>query len=796
MNNDDIKNIALSICKLESVDKIIEVLEKDKLYSNDSAWRNFGDNENNFGTIGNQQEFPEGALVEKLINSVDSVLTNKCLIKNIDPESNDAPEDILKAVEKFFQIPNGKLSNITPSERGLLAEKSIGVICTGNLPKEGNPNYTVFDSGEGQIPSRISKTFMSINKSNKIRIPFVQGKFNMGGTGVFRFCNTSISQLLITKRNPEILKEDDPNDKNKWGFTIVKKIRPTGNMKSSSYVYLVDPNTNEPFSFLADSIPILPGDYPEKNGKSMKYGSFIKLYNYDLPGYKTNITLDLYNRLSLLMTSVALPIRLYERRKNYQANTYETTLNGMSVRLEEDRSKNLESDEWPSTEKMIINGQEFQIKIYAFKNSIKGGRRKNPTQNYVKTEGIIFTVNGQYHGAINRSFFNKKSIGLGILSKHIIVTVDASKISREMTEDIFMNSRDRLQKSGDIIKKIETNLERILSDHQGLKSLKNKRYEEQVKERLDDSKPLQEVVQNILSSSPSLSKIFISGEKLKNPFGIGKGGIDSKYEGKKFPSFFTLTKKYEIDAPRKFPINQNSIRIELRTDVVNDYFEREVSKGEHNLYLNGDIYEGDSSIGLWNGTATLNIYYHESLNFNELLKFKSKINDDSRIEPLANDIYIQLSEEKNKSRGKNGERKPPIKKEDGDQKTIDGINLPDITEVERGDDNWETYEFTEFTSLHSVYNGEEIGYSFYLNMHNVYLLNQIKENLQNTDPKIIKAQYKYANTLIAMSVIHLVKEKKIEINEEVGEDDLIKNATSCVSMIIIPMISYLGDLKG
>ena len=80
MNNDDIKNIALSICKLESVDKIIEVLEKDKLYSNDSAWRNFGDNENNFGTIGNQQEFPEGALVEKLINSVDSVLTNKCLI--------------------------------------------------------------------------------------------------------------------------------------------------------------------------------------------------------------------------------------------------------------------------------------------------------------------------------------------------------------------------------------------------------------------------------------------------------------------------------------------------------------------------------------------------------------------------------------------------------------------------------------------------------------------------------------------------------------------------------------------
>ena len=39
--------------------------------------------ENNYGTIGNQKELQEGALVEKLINSVDSVLTNKCLINNI-----------------------------------------------------------------------------------------------------------------------------------------------------------------------------------------------------------------------------------------------------------------------------------------------------------------------------------------------------------------------------------------------------------------------------------------------------------------------------------------------------------------------------------------------------------------------------------------------------------------------------------------------------------------------------------------------------------------------------------------
>ena len=101
-----------------------------------------------------------------------------------------------------------------------------------------------------------------------------------------------------------------------------------------------------------------------------------------------------------------------------------------------------------------------------------------------------------------------------------------------MRESLFMNSRDRLQKSGELVKKIKKNLERILSNHQGLKNLKNKRYEEQVKDKLDDSKPLQEVIENIMKSSPSLSKIFLSGEKLNNPLDFRKGAVDDVYNGK------------------------------------------------------------------------------------------------------------------------------------------------------------------------------------------------------------------------------------------------------------------------
>ena len=45
-------------------------------------------------------------------------------------------------------------------------------------------------------------TFLSLDKSNKLRIPFVQGKFNMGGTGVFEFCGPNGLQLIVTRRNP------------------------------------------------------------------------------------------------------------------------------------------------------------------------------------------------------------------------------------------------------------------------------------------------------------------------------------------------------------------------------------------------------------------------------------------------------------------------------------------------------------------------------------------------------------------------------------------------------------------
>jgi hypothetical protein len=64
--------------------------------------------------------------------------------------------------------------------------RGITLAATGVKGQEGDPCLTIADQGEGQTPRKFPDTFLSLEKSNKLRIPFVQGKFNMGGTGVLQ----------------------------------------------------------------------------------------------------------------------------------------------------------------------------------------------------------------------------------------------------------------------------------------------------------------------------------------------------------------------------------------------------------------------------------------------------------------------------------------------------------------------------------------------------------------------------------------------------------------------------------
>jgi hypothetical protein len=713
----------------------------------------------------------------------------------IEPTSDKAPQNIRDAVKKFFGIYDGKLTNLNAPERTKLAE-NIGLVATGQKGKKGNVCYSIFDFGEGQTPKMFPNTFLSIGKSNKLKIPFVQGKFNMGGTGALRFCGNKKLQLIVSKKNPNIpAKFCNDETRDMWGFTIVKRVPPPSKgIRSSKFVYLA-PN-DEVLSFNADSLKILPGKYPNPYEKEMPYGTFIKLYDYQISSLKTVLTLNLYYRLSLLMPSLALPIRLYERRKGYKAHTLDTTLNGLSVRLEEDKRSNLESEEWPSTHDMSILGEAMKVSIYAFKRNLEDSRR--PTERYVKDEGIIFTINGQTHGSIHKRFFSRRNVGLGNLSDSLIVMVNCSDISGQTREDLFMNSRDRLVESGHLRDQIENELEDILKNHQGLKELKHRRHKEDIENKLDDSKPLSEVLEKIMKKSPVLAKLFISGQKLSNPVDIENKKAKEEFVGEKFPTFFKLIKDYDIDNPRLIPKNNKRIRIQFKTDAVNDYFERETDKGIHKLQMDGLPFLFSKSMNLWNGIATLNIGIPDYLEVGTVLKFTSEVDDNNRIEPFVEEFYIKITEECKKKKSRSGKRKnPPSDEEGGDSNDKSGLSLPEIIKI--GKEDWPSHGFDNKSALKVEFNGEELGWTFYVNIHNIHLLHEIK--MSNSDKNLIEAQYVYALVLLGLSIINISEEHPNEENNgsnektKIDTQEFVKVFSRSVSPVIIPMISTLGELE-
>jgi len=209
MRGEDSQHLCEALLKADGEEAVTELLKQAGYWDQPELWRHYGDVENNWGQGGNQQSLAEAALAEKIVNSVDARLINECRMKGINPTSREAPPSIRSAVARFFddstsdKIATGGLVEDWGSMKTLRIADQITLCTTGVRPAE--LNITIADCGEGQTASRLPDTILSLNKSNKMYVPFVQGQFNQGGTGALRFCGNHNLQLVISKRNPAFL---------------------------------------------------------------------------------------------------------------------------------------------------------------------------------------------------------------------------------------------------------------------------------------------------------------------------------------------------------------------------------------------------------------------------------------------------------------------------------------------------------------------------------------------------------------------------------------------------------------
>ena len=786
----------MDLLHADTEDEVISILRQRGYWDDETVWKPFGDIEGNFSTMGNQTSKPEAALVEKLVNSVDAVLMGECWQAGMLPDSPDAPQTISEAVAEFFAGGRnradtmGDVARWDRRKRREVADR-ITLAATG---ERQNVSFTIVDSGEGQSPNSMPQTLLSLNQGNKVNVQFVQGKFNMGGTGALRFCGRYNLQLIISRRNPSISAyQSDDASVGQWGFTIVRRENPTGQRKISMYTYL-SPTPEGVLRLATDELLLFPRGN-RAYARAARWGTAIKLYEYQMPRKSHVLRRDgLLQRLDLLLPRPALPIRLHECR-NYAGGpgSFDTNLNGITVRLDDDRSENLEAG-FPASNPIAVRGYQLPASIYAFK--------RGKADNYKNTEGILFAVNGQTQGFLLQHFFRRKAVNLDRLHESLLAIVDCTGLSGRLREDLFMNSRDRMEE-GELLKEIEDELEISLRSHQGLRDLRQQRVQEDAAAKLQDSKPFRETLEVIIRKSPAIARLFSGSGSLPNPFRPVNAPGAKPYTGKRHPTVFKFRDMvYGEELARTTPKNMRS-RISFTTDVVNDYFDRREFPGSFLLHPSDLPTYGlvpNHSLNLNNGVATLNLKLPEGAAEGQSYSYRLVVQDDTLIFPFENRFTVTVGPHQTSSGG-NGTR-PPRPQQGPDIGTApSGLDIPQPNHVFKPD--WSQYGFNEYSALKVVDDSDNEAnpsYSYYINMDNIYLQSELKASKENLD--LIRARWEFGMMLVALALLRpggngrdADRSSATESESEPLPQDEVYKVTAAIAPVLLPLIEHLGALS-
>jgi hypothetical protein len=715
--------------------KVITLLEKQGVMALDN-WRDLGDLDNNFGIVSNQQADATGALVEKIINSLDANLMRACFQAGLDPEGADAPKGMAEAVERFFSVPRGRIGDLTTSQQRELAEMTQ-IVAVGS---KSEPSYLVIDKGEGQTPKMQPQTFLSLAKSNKMRIPFVQGKYNAGGTGVLQFCGHQNLQLIVSKRHPNAPADPEDETADRWGFTIVRRVRPAEGRRSSVYVYLA-PGGKVP-SFSAPSINVVPtrgkaGQPARAYAEPLESGSLIKLYNYRW-ARKSIATTDARYELEKYLHSPCLPFRVVETRE-YRANYYSTTVIGVwadiTAREDEPQEAKVETG-FPASASMNLPGiGDLPYAIALFQLGTEMSRVPH---------GVHFAINGQSHGQLPADFVPSK-LQFPYLRNELLVSVDCTHMAEDVREDFFMASRDRLRRNETYYKVVNA-LTQDLKNHPGLRQANAARRAKLVEKSLSQQEDVARTLNEILNADPALQALFNIGDRLVST--VGPTEVE-KYDGKRFPTFFHLADDPKSGLIKPCPINR-TCRVEFVTDAVNDYFNRAESPGEMAITPDGILEHGR----LWNGVYSARFRPPQYAKVGERYAVTVAATDPEREEqgkdPFVSTLTLHIEKELVRETVPGTPTKPKAPKKNG--KRAPRLSIPTVIQVRQPE--WEDYTPAfDADQAFRVVRGEGEGFDFYVNLDCRHLVGYVRAT-RDEDHDVVRHWFQWGLTLCALGLLH------------------------------------------
>jgi hypothetical protein len=544
------------------------------------SWHPLDGNESNYGVIENQQSSPIAALIEKVTNSIDAILMRKCMEAQVDPKSPTAPRSMDEAVKRFFE-KESESWYLGPNRQRQAEE--IQILADG--PRM-NTSLVIYDNGEGQHPDKFEKTFLSLLKGNKNEIPFVQGKYNMGGTGAIVFCGKRRYQLIASKRF---------DGSGSFGFTLIRKHPLTEpeaeTRKNTWYEYLK----------IDGAIPSFPIDTLDLGlrGRLFKTGTVLKLFSYDLPGgARSVISRDLNQSINEFLFEPALPIYTIDKAERYPHDkNLARELFGLKRRLEQDDSKYIEdsfSEDYDSAE---IG--KAKVTCYVFKSKVEGKTVKESRETierefFKNNMSVMFSVNGQVQGHYTAEFITR-SLKMPLLKSHLLIHVDCTHMKMTFRNELFMASRDRLKGADET-----RHLREVLADVLLKSKLQDvyKHRKDSISLEAGDTKDTNELLRAFTKSMPlnsDLFKLLSNTFKLDIPKEQGRGERENKqdepkekkepFKPNRFPSYFKLRNQSTEEKPAaKIPLN-GSRSVKIATDVENQYFDRTKDPGDLQISL-------------------------------------------------------------------------------------------------------------------------------------------------------------------------------------------------------------------
>ncbi|MGD1007839.1 MAG: hypothetical protein ABR980_11490 [Ignavibacteriaceae bacterium] len=538
-------------------------------------WHPYGENESFFGVIENQQASPIPALIEKITNSIDAILTRKCLEAGVEPNTDKAPQNMEEAIQKFF--PDHRKWDL-PTFRKIQSE-SIQIIADG--PRM-DTSLIIYDDGEGQKPEDFEKTFLSLLRGNKNEIKFVQGKYNMGGSGAVVFCGKKRYHLIASKRY---------DGTGEFGFTMIRQHPFTREEEERKK------NTWYEYFKIANKIPSFPIDELELGlyKKKFKTGTILKLYSYELPpGSRSVISRDLNQSINEYLFEPALPLYTIDKKERYPDDrNLERDLYGLKRRLEEEKGKYVEDYFLESSDDKEIG--KLKITCYVFKTKMDNKTAKESRESigrefFKNNMSVLFSVNGQVHGHFTSEFITR-TLKMQLIKDYLLIHVDCTGLNYNFRKELFMASRDRL-KNGEETAKLREFVAKVLLKSKLVDIYKRRKDtisfsgedKNELLKSFTKNLPLKSDLLKLLSKTFKLEETNKKQEKEKKKGKIEKEKVE-EFKPERFPTYFKLGKDGTDEKPLiKIPLNGEKT-IKFITDVENEYFVRVEEPGDIKIGL-------------------------------------------------------------------------------------------------------------------------------------------------------------------------------------------------------------------